>query len=40
MIAVQGVYDNGRIQLSEAAPMEKQRLLWFFLRLKRLKRNR
>jgi len=30
MIAVQGVYDNGRIQLSEAAPMEKAKVIVVF----------
>lgn len=32
MIAVQGVYDNGRIQLAENAPMEKAKVIVIFLR--------
>lgn len=30
MIAVQGVYDNGRIQLSENAPVEKAKVIVVF----------
>ena len=30
MIAVQGVYENGRIQLAETAPMEKAQVIVIF----------
>lgn len=30
MIAVQGVYDNGRIQLAENPPMEKAKVIVIF----------
>lgn len=30
MIAIQGIYDNGRIQLSEAAPMKKAKVIVIF----------
>lgn len=30
MIAVQGIYDNGRIQLSENAPVEKANVIVVF----------
>ena len=30
MVAVQGLYENGRIRLSETAPMEKARVIVIF----------
>ena len=30
MVAVQGVYENGRIQLAETAPMEKAQVIVIF----------
>lgn len=39
MIAVQGVYDNGRIQLSEAAPMEKAKVIVIFLEAEKVEKK-
>ena len=39
MIAVQGVYDNGRIQLSEAAPMEKAKVAVVFPEAKKIEKK-
>lgn len=30
MVAVEGLYDNGKIMLSESAPMEKARVIVVF----------
>lgn len=40
MIAVQGVYDNGRIQLSENAPVEKANVIVVFPEAEKIEKNR
>lgn len=38
--AVQGVYDNGRIQLSENAPVEKANVIVVFPEAEKIEKNR
>lgn len=39
MIAVEGLYENGRIELSEEAPMEKAKVIVIFLEDQTSKKN-
>lgn len=39
MIAVEGLYENGRIELSEEAPMEKANVIVIFPEDQTLKKN-
>ena len=38
MIAVEGLYENGRIELSEKAPMEKVNVIVIFSKAQTLKK--